>query len=273
LSFTARHEAGHGDAAVAVLGALEAHRTRLEALFPNAPGNVTVVLHDSAIQLALAQPYLPLARRFAAPAGRRYMAGWFGRAELHVLAPDALRKRAGGRGSLEALMLTPERTYAQLVVGTNNAALPPPFRPGAFARLLRCAWLSEGAAQYFSGQVPHLRSALSRRLRDGPVPFPPGTRDAPLLAGALFDLLGRERGEGACVALACDADAGDSRRALQAAFQSDIGDVAYRWRRHLELLASEPPSGVQGPDQPGDAGDEDERDGHAHQESSRGRRS
>ena len=44
LSFTARHEAGQADDALAVLESLESHRQQLEELFPRVPGNVTVVL-------------------------------------------------------------------------------------------------------------------------------------------------------------------------------------------------------------------------------------
>src|SRR5438093_12888866 len=91
LSFTARHEAGHADDALAVLEALESYRERLEELFPRVPGNVTVVLHDSPLQMALAQPLLPVVRRLASPAARRYMAGWFSRGEVHSLAPARLR--------------------------------------------------------------------------------------------------------------------------------------------------------------------------------------
>jgi hypothetical protein len=237
LSFTARHEAGEADEVVAVLDTLEDHRARLERLFPSVPEGITVIFHDSPLQLGLAQPYLPLARMFASAAGRRYMAGWFGRDEVHVLAPEALRRRAGGQGSLEALMLSPQRVYTLLVVGSNNPFLPPPFRPSAFARLVRLAWLAEGAAQYFSGQLPHLRPAFARRLREGPVRFPPGPRDAPLLGGVLFDVLARERGEPACVALACGEDGEDPRRALQSAFAAGSVDVAYSCRRRLEEIA------------------------------------
>src|SRR5687767_4908484 len=72
LSFTARHESTQSDAAIAVLEALETHRAKLERLFPSAPAHIAVVLHDSALQLALAQPYFLIARRLTAPAGRRY---------------------------------------------------------------------------------------------------------------------------------------------------------------------------------------------------------
>jgi hypothetical protein len=239
LSFTARHEAGQGDAALSVLESLEEYRVRLEQLFPRVPGNVTVVLHDSALQLALAQPYLSIARRLASPAGRRYMAGWFGRDEVHVLAPAVLRKRAGGAGSLEALMLTPQRVYTLLVVGESNPLLPPPFRPSSLGRLPRLAWLLEGAGQYFSGQLPHLGPAISRRLREGRIAFPPGPRDAPLLAGPLFDLLARERGVDACVELALSDDLADPKTALGSAFGLGAADLAHRWRSHLQRLAQD----------------------------------
>src|SRR5262245_5027360 len=107
-SFTARHESAQVQDAEEVLDALETYRMRLGELYPRLPENVTVVLHDSWLQLALAQPYLPVARRLASPAARRYMAGWFGAHEVHVLAPERLRELAGGADSLEALLLTPQ---------------------------------------------------------------------------------------------------------------------------------------------------------------------
>src|SRR5919204_4432866 len=121
LSFSARHESSQVDAALAVLESLEAHRSRLAELFPDVPTNVTVVLHDSPLQLALAHPQLLLARRLASPAGRRYMAGWYTTSEVHSLAPPVLRRLAAGPDSLKALALTPERVYTLLVVGTNSS--------------------------------------------------------------------------------------------------------------------------------------------------------
>jgi hypothetical protein len=237
LSFTARHETSESDAALAVLQALEVHRTKLEGLFGQVPDNVTLVLHDSTLQLALAQPYLPFARRITSPAGRRYMAGWYGRSEVHALSPRALRKLAGGPESLKALMLTPERTYTMLVVGMNNPLLPPPFRPGALGRLRRFGWLGEGAGQFLSGQVPYLRAALARRLRAGEPHFPPGVRDAPLLAGSLFDLLNRERGVEACVRLALHSRPDHPDRIVEEAFGSPSAEVRRRWLTHLDELA------------------------------------
>ena len=242
LSFTARHESSEADAVMAALEMLEAHRSRLEQLFPRMPTNVTVVLHDSSLQLALAHPHLPLARRLAHPAGRRYVAGSFTSEELHLLAPQALRRLAAGPESLRALTLTPERTYTQLVVGVNNELLPPPLRPSTLRGYLRLGWLSEGAAQFLSGQVPFLRAALARRLRGRTPSFPPSVRDAALLGGSVFDPLESERGEEACVELALSADSDTAERKLERAFHSPFADIRLRWRSHLERLASTPPA-------------------------------
>lgn len=257
MSFTARHEAGQGDAALAALDSLERHRARLEELFPRVPGGVTLVLHDSALQLSLAHPYLPIARLLTAPAGRRYMAGWFSSSEVHVLSPHALRKRAAGEDSLRAMLLTQERYYTLLVVGANNPLLPPPFRPASFARLLRLAWLAEGAAQYFSGQLAHMRPAIARRLREHEgksthtgtrhrersrrarsASFPPARRDAALLGGTVFDLLARERGVRACVRLACHPHSRGAPVVLEDAFELPFAEVERRWHSHLESLAA-----------------------------------
>jgi hypothetical protein len=239
-SFTARHDSAHVEDAEAVLDALESHRARLQELYPRLPENVTIVLHDSWMQLALAQPYLPVARRLASPSARRYMAGWFTGHEVHVLAPERLEELAGGPDSREALLLTPQRVYTMLVAGSDNPLLPPPFRPRTAATLRRVPWLLEGIAQFLSGQVPLLRPAISIRLREGPVRFPPGRRDAPLVAGALFALLAHERGESACVRLARQ-PVTDGGRALESAFGLTTSELVSAWRSHLERLAAPRP--------------------------------
>jgi hypothetical protein len=239
-SFTARHEAEQTGDAEAVLDSLESHRARLRALYPRLPEDVTLVLHDSWLQLALALPRLPMARRLASPAARRYMVGGFTQHELHVLAPVRLRELAGGPDSLEALMLTPQRVYTMLVAGTDNPLLPPPFRPRTATTLRRVPWLLEGIGQYLSGQVPLLRPAISIRLREGPVRFPPSRRDSPLVAGALYDLLAREHGESACVRLARQ-PVTDGAQALESAFGRRMLDLVSHWRAHLEQLAAPAP--------------------------------
>ena len=183
-SFTARHEEADGDAVAGLLKALRHGRRRVRARRPATSRSSST---PPTLALALAQPYLPLARLLTAPAGRRYLAGWFGAEEIHVLSPRLLARRASNvPGSREALELVPASLYAQVAVGSNNRGLPPPFTPGSFARYLRWAWLVQGAAQYLSGQVAHLRAAVARRLREGPRPsFPPSARDAPLLGGTV----------------------------------------------------------------------------------------
>jgi hypothetical protein len=239
LSFTARHEASQSDDALEVLERLEAFRVRLEESFPRAPVNVAVVLHDSPLQLALAQPFLPIGRRLTAPAGRRYMAGWFTADELHMLSPLALRRLAAGPDSLQALQLTPERVYTLLTVGVSNPLLPPPFRPSSLRSYLRNAWIAEGAAQYFSGQLEHLRPAIARRLR-GPAPsLPPSLRDASLLGGSVFDLLARRQGNDvACIRLASHPHGDHAEAVLEAAFELPFAEVKRSWRTHLDELAS-----------------------------------
>ena len=117
-----------------------------------------------------------------------------------MLAPAALEKRASDvPGSREALMRTPRHEYAHVVVGANNATLPPPFSLPTFRRYARTAWLSEGSATYLAGQVPHMRAAVARRLREGRrPPFPPASRDALVLGGTVFELVAREAGRRGC---------------------------------------------------------------------------
>lgn len=240
-SFRARFEERDTDEAARVLEQLERARERLARHFARVPGELTVVVHDSSLALSLAAPYLPLARIVTAPAGRRYLAGWFGASELHVLAPRLLDARASGvAGSRELLALTPSAMYASAVVGANNPELPPPFTLASFMRYLRWAWLAQGAAQYFAGQVEHLRPAIARRLHEGVAPsFPPGVRDAAILGGTVFDLLAREEGEGAAARLAGRLHPEGAEAALVTAFgQRTIAHTAGTWRTHLSRLAS-----------------------------------
>ena len=241
-SFTARFEERDADDAARVVEQLEQARGDFSGRFPRPTGELTVVIHDSELALALAAPYLPLARAVTAPAGRRYLAGWFGATELHVLAPLLLARRASAvPGSRELLMLTPRALYAAAVVGANNPELPPPFTPASFLRYLRWAWLAQGAAQYLAGQVAHLRPAIARRLHEGPRPaFPPGVRDAALLGGTVFDLLAREEGQRAATTLAVlPLHPGGREAALVKAFGGrEISQTATTWRAHLERLAS-----------------------------------
>ena len=240
--FRARFDERDADDAASVLEQLEQAREDFSGRFPRTASEVTAVIHDSELALALAAPYLPLARVVTAPAGRRYLAGWFGAAELHLLAPRLLARRASAvPGSRELLMLTPRALYAAVVVGANNPELPPPFTPASFMRYLRWAWLAQGAAQYLSGQVAHLRPAIARRLHEGGRPkFPPGVRDAALLGGTVFDLLAREQGGPAAVDLACrPLHPGGAEPALVRAFGGrEIAHTAAAWRSHLERLGS-----------------------------------
>jgi hypothetical protein len=242
-SFSARHESEDADGAARVLEDLERARERLGELFSRTPGDLTVVMHASPAALAMAQPYLLVARAMSAPAGRRYQAGWYGAREIHVLGPRALKARASAaEGSREALVLTPVALYASVVVGANNPDLPPPFTAGSFRRLARWAWLAQGAAQHFAGQVPHLRAAIALRLREGRAPaFPPARRDAPLLGGTVFDLLAREEGQAAAARLASLPLASDPRAALEKAFHGrSVKHTDGTWRAHLARLAGAP---------------------------------
>src|SRR5436309_12082113 len=144
LSFTARHDTGDTSYAERTLDRLEDLRVRLEERFDRVPGSVTLVVHTNPAWLAMAHPFLPAARWSAAPAGRRYLAGWAMATELHVLNDPHMTRRAAGADSREALRGTPERLYAQLVLAANNSALPPPLTPRRLGRCLRSALRVEG---------------------------------------------------------------------------------------------------------------------------------
>jgi hypothetical protein len=239
-SFAARHDSDHAGDAARILADLEEFRASLQDVFPSTPRDIAVVIHPRPAMLALAQPWLPLARRAAAPASRRYFAGWFNANEIHVLAPPALERRASAsEGSREALLLTPKHEYAHLVVGAHNSDLPPPFGVKTFRRYVRLAWQCEGAATHFSGQTPHLRAAIGRRLHEeGRPEFPPSARDAQLLGGTVYSLLEREAGLDAAVALAEAPEDTRPRRTIERAFGRSAAAVERDWRDYLGSLSA-----------------------------------
>ena len=177
LSFTARHESDDTEDAQRTLDALEDLRLRLEDRFDEAPGGITVVVHPTPGWLAAAHPFLPLARLAAAPAGRRYLAGWAMATELHVLNDDYLDRRAAGEDSRDALRGTAERLYAQIVIAANNdscrrrggragfCALP---ALGVAGRGRRAVLRRPGAAVPRRGQHPDAPGQAARPSRPRP---------------------------------------------------------------------------------------------------------
>ena len=156
-----------------MLAQLEFARTRLEERFDARPGELEVVLHSSVAQLDAAQPWLPVARRFTAPAARRYVVGWAGPRELHVLAPRLLAHRASNvEGSLEMLMLAPSALLARRYV----AAAPP--EAAAAARAAR------GRALVALGVAGRGRRAVAL----GPDAARPPGRRAPAARGPSADV-------------------------------------------------------------------------------------
>jgi hypothetical protein len=241
-SFRARHDSADADDVERVLYSLERTRDRLAGYFEHTGGELTVVVHRSTLSLTMANPAFPLVWLATAPAARRYVAGWAGGDEVHVLAPGALETRASNvPGSREMLELAAAALYARRVITANNAELARAHRPRRTALELRWAWLVEGAARWFSGQTEHARPAIARRLREGGRPsFPPGLRDAPLLGGTVIDLVIREEGEDAAVELASHLHPQGARAALSKAFRGrPFSHSEGAWRSHLARWVSQ----------------------------------
>jgi hypothetical protein len=235
LSFTARHDDADLACAHRVLDSLEDLRLRLEDRFDQVPGSVTVILHDNPAWLSAAHPLLPAVCWSAAPAARRYLAGWPMLGEIHTLNDSWMERRSAGEDSLRALRGTAERMYAQIVLAANNQALPPMWTPRRFLTYLRWAWLIEGAAQYFTGQTSLYRAAVITRLREGDRPsFPPSPRDAVILGGTVFDLLDRHAGPDACVRMASRLHRQGPQGNLELAFEARMREIERAWRSHLD---------------------------------------
>jgi hypothetical protein len=240
-TFRARHDSASADDAERVLRSLERTRDRLDRVFPRTVEQLTVVIHRESISLSLSNPTVPLRWLMTAPAARRYVAGWAGREELHMLAPETLGRRASNvPGSSEMLALSAAALYTRRVITENNRDLPRPLTPARLLAELRWAWLLEGGARWFSGQVEHARPAIARRLREGRRPsFPPGLRDAPLLGGTVIDLLAHEQGVGAAVQFVSRLHPQGPRGALAKAFRGRaLVHTEGAWRSHLARIAS-----------------------------------
>jgi len=239
-SFRARHDAAARDDVERVLHALELTRERLSGHFPAVPAGMTLVLHRTPLSLSLACPRVPVAWLATAPAARRYVAGWAGRDEVHMLEPSRLEARASAvPGSHEMLELSAPALYARRVIDLSNRDLAQRRTPRRGRQELRWAWLLEGAARWFSGQTDYARPAIARRLHEGSRPsFPPGLRDALLLGGTVIDLLARERGQQAAATLASHLHPQGPRGALSRAFGGQpFRDTEAAWRSHLNRLA------------------------------------
>lgn len=234
LTFSARHEDGDASYSEDLLDRLEDLSLKLEDRFEVVPTGITVVVHPSALWLNFAHPFLPAVRWSAAPAGRRYLAGWAMSGEVHVLGDVAITRRAAGDASYEALRGTAERLYTQLVIAANNGAVPPPWTPANSRRYFEWAWLVEGSAQHFARQVDLFRPAVIRRLKEGSRPsFPPSRRDAIILGGTIFDLLEEYRGGGACELLVSRLRKAGPEANLEAGFDLKMREIEAMWRDYL----------------------------------------
>jgi hypothetical protein len=239
-SFACRHSSTRGTDAARVLALLERTRERLSEHFTQLGDGLTVVLHDSPQALALSNPLMPLIWGATARPARRYVTGWAGRHELHVLSPRALRERASTvTGSFEVLALAPASLYAKRVVVASNRELADARLPARSWAELRWAWLVEGAARWFGGETGYSRAIVGQYLRSGHRPrFPASARDAPLLAPTLIELVAERHGATAVARLVGRLHSGGSEAALLSAFPDDpLSSVESEWHSRLRTLA------------------------------------
>jgi hypothetical protein len=240
-SFRARHDIGDLDDADRVLYGLERMRARLERNFPRLPGDITVVLHGSPVGLAFANPLFPLAWVLTEPASRRYVAGWAGATELHVLGPAALETRACAiEGSREMLALAPAALYARRAIAASHPALRAAKPHRRVVLELRWAWLIEGGSRWFAGQTEHAAPAIARRLRQRTrLEFPPTVRDAALLGQTVVDLLAKARGAHTAAGFVCRFRPEHPSASLLSAFGvRSFGRLERAWRSHVYALAA-----------------------------------
>ncbi len=238
-SFACRHSSERAADAARVLRLLERTREQLSQHFPQLDTEITVVLHDSPHALVLSNPLMPVVWGLTSRRARRYVTGWAGRHELHVLSPRALRERATNTsGSFEMLAMAPASLYAKRLIVGSNRELQSARLPARSWAELRWAWLVEGASRWLSGESGHARSVVGQYMRSGRRPhFPPGPRDALLLAPPLIELLAEQHGPGGVARLAGRLHTGGSEAALLHAFPGQgLSSVESEWRSRLRRL-------------------------------------
>jgi hypothetical protein len=239
-SFVCRHSSSRDEDAARVLALLERTRERLGELLPTVAHEPAIVLHDSPHALVASNPLMPAVWAVAARPVRRYVTGWQGPRELHVLSGQALRERASSvAGSYEMLALSPASLYAKHVIASSNREL---HEAGLGSRVwngLRWAWLLDGAARWLSGESGYGASVVGGYLRGGHRPrFPPGPRDSPLLAPSLIEQLVERQGERALANLVSRLHSGGRDVALTGAFAGQaLGTIEAEWRSRLRQLA------------------------------------
>jgi hypothetical protein len=178
---------------------LETFAVRLEAHGLVLPPHPTVVVHPTAMSLALAQPAYVVALGLTESHGRRYLSSWATGSTLHCVAPHRLLRGTEGHISLrDAMERAPACGLAHLALGHANPGL-------SLQRALRRRdwfWLAWGAGQTLVGQVPMLASVIAlRRKERRALHIPPAMRDAVVLGGSVTELVLRERGLTALVHL------------------------------------------------------------------------
>jgi hypothetical protein len=238
-SFACRHSSARTGDAARVLNLLERTRERLSTSFPEVTIEITVVLHDSPQALVLSNPLLPAIWGLSSKPARRYVTGWVGRHELHVLSPRALRERASRvSGSFEMLALAPASLYAKRVIVGTNRELQQARLPSRSWAELRWAWLVEGTARWLSGESGHARAVVGQYLHAGHRPhFPPSARDAPLLAPSLIEFLAEQEGPAAVARLVGRLHTGGPDAALLSAFPGrGLSSIESEWRSRLRRL-------------------------------------
>ncbi len=222
-----------------MLAQLERARERILEQY-TVPDELTVVLHDTAAELVLSNPLLPPLWAVTARPARRYLTGWAGINELHVLSPKALRERATSvSGSFEMLALAPVTQYAKRVVLGANRELQAARLPARSLAELRWAWLIDGTARWLAGESDYSRRVVGQYLRSGHRPrFPPSAHDAPLLAPILIAMIAEQEGAATVARLAGRLHSNGAQAALRGVLSGErLLTIENDWRARLRGLA------------------------------------
>ena len=195
-----------------------------------------MIVHPTSAWLAAAHPFLPAARWAAAPAGRRYLAGWAMATELHVLNDTYMDRRAAGEDSQRALRGTARAALRPDRARVQQRAAAAPLGAAALRALPALGVADRGRRRSTSrpgAALPRRRDPPHARGRAAGVPALGPRRDHPRRAPSSTCSSARSGPDAVRHARLAPAKGRRARATCELAFDEPHARDRAAWRRHL----------------------------------------